>query len=339
MELASIYVESTDFKDDRTFTLDFSSEDNFQNVYFNKYSDYYIATMDCQLDLSDIWTKTDHFSNLTLDKLVDKLSDLSRELLTKRADYQNDIKIISLKSTLKDNLKYDFDLELSDTIIDFMSFKYSFYDTVEKKQKMCKIYNPFKHLTAGLKFIEKTPKNANYPMTFTVKLSDDRKSIIKTLDFDRKSFDFDSYYSTKNTIFLYRLISEQYINSGSSYQVIYNATAQFNDNVPSIQKLIEDFYYLYTSTKHVITTEEDWNKMSNSQKNLVAIIVGKNNRWIAPQTIYVAPSDFRGSAAKSILQHDKFVKKVTLSIGQIKTIKENIPNFPLTELQEYSFDF
>lgn len=50
--------------------------------------------------------------------------------------------------------------------------------------------------------------------------------------------------------------------------------------------------------KHVITTEENWNKMSNSQKNLVAIIVNKNNTWIAPQTIYVVPSDFRGSTAK-----------------------------------------
>ena len=173
-------------------------------------------------------------------------------------------------------------------------------------------------------------------MTFTVKLSDDRKSIIKTLDFNRKNFNFDSYYTTKNTIFMYRLVSEQYINSRSSYQVIYNATAQFNDSVPSIQKFIEDFYYLYMSTKHVITTEENWNKMSNSQKNLVAIIVNKNNTWIAPQTIYVAPSDFRGSTAKSILQYGKFVKRVTLTIGQIKTIKEDIPNFPLTELEEYS---
>lgn len=176
-------------------------------------------------------------------------------------------------------------------------------------------------------------------MTFTVKLSDDRKSIIKTLDFNRKNFNFDSYYTTKNTIFMYRLVSEQYINSRSSYQVIYNATAQFNDSVPSIQKFIEDFYYLYMSTKHVITTEENWNKMSNSQKNLVAIIVNKNNTWIAPQTIYVVPSDFRGSTAKSILQYGKFVKRVTLTIGQIKTIKEDIPNFPLTELEEYSFDF
>ena len=75
-------------------------------------------------------------------------------------------------------------------------------------------------------------------MTFTVKLSDDRKSIIKTLDFNRKNFNFDSYYTTKNTIFMYRLVSEQYINSRSSYQVIYNATAQFNDSVPSIQKII-----------------------------------------------------------------------------------------------------
>lgn len=90
------------------------------------------------------------------------------------------------------------------------------------------------------------------------------------------------------------------------------------------------------STKHVITTEENWNKMSNSQKNLVAIIVNKNNTWIAPQTIYVVPSDFRGSTAKSILQYGKFVKRVTLTIGQIKTFKEDIPNFPLTELEEYS---
>ena len=52
-------------------------------------------------------------------------------------------------------------------------------------------------------------------MTFTVKLSDDRKSIIKTLDFNRKNFNFDSYYTTKNTIFMYRLVSEQYINSST----------------------------------------------------------------------------------------------------------------------------
>ena len=74
MELASIYVKSTDFKDDQTFTLDFSSEDNFQNIFFSKYSDYYIATLDCYLDLPDIVNKREHFSNLTHDKYINELS-------------------------------------------------------------------------------------------------------------------------------------------------------------------------------------------------------------------------------------------------------------------------
>lgn len=158
MELASIYIKSTDFKDDQTFTLDFSSEDNFQNIFFSKYSDYYIATLDCYLDLPDIVNKKEHFSNLTHDKYINELSVLSRELIGKGADFQNDIQEITLKSSLDSTAKFDFKLNLTDDIIDIMSFKYDYYDTVDKVQKKCEIYDPFKHLVTGLKFTEKTPK-------------------------------------------------------------------------------------------------------------------------------------------------------------------------------------
>ena len=104
MELASIYVDSLDLAADNTFTIDFSSKDNFQNVFFSKYTKFCITNLDCYLDLSDkVNTSTGNskmFLKVKHDELIKKLSELSRELTSKGADFQNDIKDITLKSNL-----------------------------------------------------------------------------------------------------------------------------------------------------------------------------------------------------------------------------------------------
>ena len=349
MELASIYVESVNISQENVFSINFLTEDNIQNVYFNQYTDYYITNLDCLLDLSpeDKAVNGNTSSNTTStvtksdrDKYIKELSDISRELLTKGADYQNDIKEVYLRMILKNDERYTLTLDLNNTVLDIMSFKYLFYDTEEKKQRFCKIYNPYKHLLAGLEFKELNPKNSIYPMLYTSKLSDDKKKIIKTLDYDRKNFDFDSYYNTKNVFFMYNPIAKQFFNSVPYFQVAYLIN-QYRGQYPrDPQAFIKLFFNkIVTNARHVITSEDNWDKMSQSQKALVAIIVGEQETFCAPVSVFVAPSSFRGSASNSILRFAKFIKTVTLNPSQIRNIKVAIPNFPLTQLEHYTFDF
>ena len=263
---------------------------------------YYITNLDCLLDLSaedkavngSSSSSTSTVKKSDRDKYIKELSDISRELLTKGADYQNDIKEVFLRMILKDSEKYTLTLDLNNVILDIMSFKYLFYDTEEKKNRFCKIYNPYKHLLAGLEFKEDNPKNSNYPMLYNSKLSDDKKKIIKTLDYDRKNFDFDGYYTSKNTFFMYTDRSKQYFQSTSSLQVAYNFYVQYRRQIPCIpQDFISNYYNDYfPNARHVITSEDNWDKMFDSQKRLVAIIVGKTETFCASVSVYVAPSSF-----------------------------------------------
>ena len=84
MKPVFIYFREVPFNDNNKFVLDFSDEEFVQRVYFSKKTDYYIASLDCNLILKE-YIKKDK------EKIIEKLSARSRLLLQKSAAYQNDI--------------------------------------------------------------------------------------------------------------------------------------------------------------------------------------------------------------------------------------------------------
>ena len=82
-------------------------------------------------------------------KLIEELSEKSRLLLEKGSACQNDIGNIKWLTANYFNFKeknQTFKFELFPNVINTYSYKYEFYDTVDKEIKKCQIYSPFSHL-------------------------------------------------------------------------------------------------------------------------------------------------------------------------------------------------
>ena len=138
MKPVFIYFKEIPFNDNNKFVLDFSDQEIIQKVYFDKNIDYYIASLDCNLILKE-GIKKDK-------KKIGELSQKSRLLLKKGADYQNDIEWMTSYIANYYNFSgfgVTCNFILYPKIIDEYSYKYKFYDTVEKKLEIVKFIRCF----------------------------------------------------------------------------------------------------------------------------------------------------------------------------------------------------
>ena len=83
MNVCFIYFDEIPLKDNNKFTLNFFNEDMIQKISFNKITNYYIASLDCNLILEK------HIKKIR--KKFEELSKISRLLLDKGDAYQLDI--------------------------------------------------------------------------------------------------------------------------------------------------------------------------------------------------------------------------------------------------------
>ena len=127
MNRALIYFKEVILNNDNKFTLDFPDKESVQEVNFVNNLDYYITSLNCKLKVKELNHDKD-------EKLKNYLK--SRLLLEKGPAYQNDIDYLTLKSewyVKASNHVYRF--MLWPKIIDQYSYKYKFWDTVEKKNQ------------------------------------------------------------------------------------------------------------------------------------------------------------------------------------------------------------
>ena len=127
MNRALIYFNEVILNNDNKFTLDFPDKESVQEVNFVNNLDYYITSLNCKLKVKELNHDKD-------EKLKNYLK--SRLLLEKGPAYQNDIDYLTLKSewyVKASNHVYRF--MLWPKIIDQYSYKYKFWDTVEKKNQ------------------------------------------------------------------------------------------------------------------------------------------------------------------------------------------------------------
>ena len=165
MKPVFIYFREVPFNDNNKFVLDFSDEEFVQRVYFSKKTDYYIASLDCNLILKE-YIKKDK------EKMIEELSARSRLLLQKGAAYQNDIGWLTSATAGYYNFPgfgVTYNFITYPKIIDEYSYKYKFYDTKMKRITDCKIYSPFSHFKGILvEWRKLVPKVEGYLMPFIV---------------------------------------------------------------------------------------------------------------------------------------------------------------------------
>ena len=336
MELASIYFDSIPVSLNNTFSIDFTNKDTTQNIFFNKKLQYFLTNLDCQLDFSDKVKTLNGYSQTKFEKLRDELSDLIRKYNIARKNYQENIEEIALRSTITDEKKY-FKLDLNDLNIKVVSLEIEYFDMTDDETKSTYIYDPYKHLVIGMRFKEKSPKNTIYPMIYTVQINN--HIVHKSIDYKEHEFDYDSVYTTRNSIWILNSKTNNYLCSNSFYQVMLNVD-QFGGRLllRSYHQVVRFFYYnISYNNKYVIASSKAYNKMSKDEKSKIVIVVSENNSLIKPSTIYVAPETFRGSSYDSVVNLGKYVKTVKLTESQINEIRKTIPNFPITTFEEYTF--
>ena len=144
MNPAFIYCKESILNDDNKFVLDFSDEEFVQEVNFLNNLNYYITSLNCNLNLKNI--VNDHKDNKDRKKFMEELSQKNRLLLEKGTAYQNDIgwmtsAIDEYFNCLGFGVTYNF--ILCPKTINENSYKYKFYNTVEKKLEIVKFIHHF----------------------------------------------------------------------------------------------------------------------------------------------------------------------------------------------------
>ena len=90
MESIFIYFKEAKLYENNKFTLEFSKTDQIYTVHFSPKKKYYIASMNCDLNLEQ------DFKNDGILNEIRELSEKIRQLLAKGPAYQNDIKDVYL---------------------------------------------------------------------------------------------------------------------------------------------------------------------------------------------------------------------------------------------------
>ena len=125
-----IYFRETQLDKNNKFTLDFSDHEFVQDIEFLSKNKYYITNLNCKLKLKEY---------IHEDEKIKKLSEKSRLLLEKGAAYLCDIDYLMLKTEwyIKTS-DHIYKFKQDPKIIDNYSYKYKFWDTIEKKLEMDK---------------------------------------------------------------------------------------------------------------------------------------------------------------------------------------------------------
>ena len=195
--------------------MDFSDQEFVQEIEFLSKNKYYITSLNCKLKLKEY---------IHEDEKIKKLFAKSRLLLEKGTAYLCDIDYLMLTSELyiKDyNSIYRF--KLYPEIIDNYSYKYKFWDTIEKTIRDGQIYSPYSpFLGKGFNFEREVIKVLN----LIVRLNE-KQTLIKSFFLHRSprggteyiNFFFlgGAYYRDLNLYFVYDKEYKQWFSSGPEF--------------------------------------------------------------------------------------------------------------------------
>ena len=169
-----VYFKEAILDDDNRFTLDFSDVINVYQILFSPKNDYYVTSMNCDLNLlRDFNTHEDILND------IKELSEKSRVLLEKGPAYQNEIHdvylFLGVGGTVMKQLTFCF--WLPNAQIYKFCYNYKFDDVKEQRVRDCRIYSPYRQ------FIERDLKFKLSDEIYSVSLGEYSDTIVLKFDY------------------------------------------------------------------------------------------------------------------------------------------------------------
>ena len=325
-----IYQNEAKFDFNNKFTIEFIDNNVDLFVNFSKERQYYICSLNCNI-VKDNKTKTTFESS---EEDVTKLSEISRDLLSKGATTKNDIAYVKAELLERYNLpliapqKYKL-VQDSKTIND-NCYSYQFYDVEDKRVKFAKIYSPFTHFKKGLIF--KGEENPNKENQITIQLINNSK--IKF-----------SFYQKINN----RRIVENYLYRDYNVKLYKNPfNSEFYISNPGIHFLMEDFSIKNPTvnisdafTYIIVPRPEEAKKypfFSRSFGSGSVILVSGKHLFIPPIhqffTFGTESTSFLQNK-NTLMQYCKFNGFYNITNDDLKKIKKILPDFSFKILSKW----
>ena len=275
---------------------------------------------------------------------------ISRKLIDKGSTVENDISYVTASLTDNYNLPeiapQKYEIVLDQKVINDNSYRYQFYDHVDKRLKYARIYSPFSHLKSGIIFKGKDNNVNNNTVFF--QLTDDY-SKIKCVFFqnhDEKSKITDRLYRDFNGKF----VKEQLRNGtnrwwGTNPSITHLAQNYKNENNNSEFHVLGFMKELYLrrnlkswfNGKYKVI-ENHSNRIFNGRT--IPILQGNLNIEIKRnESFFVngAPGKKENNLKSSILNNCTFIKTYTLTDQDKTAINQIYPNFSFNYLNEYQY--
>ena len=222
-----IYQNEAKLDNNNKFTIDFVDDEIVNLVTFLSKNQYYISSLNCNITKANK-KKVSFTGSKTL---VSELSTISRELLDKGPTVKNDIDYVT--ATLTDN--YDlpetapqkYKIVLDPQVINDNSYRYQFYDEVDKRLKFARIYSPFSHLKSGIIFKGENDNVKNNKVIFQLVQDYTKIRCVFLQNADEKS---------KITTRLYRDLNGKFVKEAQS-----DGTNKWWSTNPSITELAQNY--------------------------------------------------------------------------------------------------
>ena len=200
-----IYFRETHLDENNKFTLDFSDHEFVQEIEFLSKNKYYITSLNCKLKLKE---------NIHEDGKIKKLSAKSRFLFKKGVTYLCDIDYLTLWSTwYVKQVGKTYEFKLWPDSIHQYSYKYKFWDTVEKKIShfIGKGFSFERALIKGLNLIVRLNENQTHIESFFLHRSPSDGT--ENMNFVLGRY----YYRDINLYFVYDRQNKQWFSSGTDF--------------------------------------------------------------------------------------------------------------------------
>ena len=332
-----IYQNEAKLDSNNKFTIDFIDEEVVDLVSFFSKNQYYISSLNCNITKAN--KKKVSFTGSTA--LVNDLSTISRELLDKGPTLKNNIDYVT--ATLTDNYnlpeiapqKYKVVLDLK--VINDNSFRYQFYDQVDKRLKYARIYSPFSQLKSGIVFKGENDTVKNNKVIFQLVQDYTKIRCVFLQNADEKA---------KITTRLYSDINGKFVKEGRR-----DGTNRWWSTNPSITQLAQNYkneeqsiFHNASFLKHMYFDRKlsTWfhGKYKVIRTGLMPIIQGNLNVEIKRnETFFIsgAPEKKENKFNSSIRNNCEFVGAYALTNQDKQAINKLYPNFSFNYLSEFVY--
>ena len=239
------------------------------------------------------------------------------------------------------NSNYIYSFKLDPKIIDNYSYKYKFWDTIEKIIRDRQIYSPYSQfLGKPFNFERKAIKGLN----LIVRLNEEQ-TLVESFLLHRSPkggteyLNFylgKAYYKDINLYFVYDKQCKQWFSSGPEFfnEAICEKVTKKNFNLKAFAR---QYYHVEKKGSCYVIGHMDQRKALGNRGYLMPIIFDRNDMWIAPNEIFYTTANAVQKRGKTFLDQNgiKYMGSYTLNVDDQKELRRILPNFQLKQFHKW----